>query len=213
MFESPDKLALGLITGVAFGFLLHKGGVANYQTILGQLLLRNWTVAKVMATAIAVGAVGVYALVDRGAATLDIWPFQIGGVVVGALLFGVGLAVFGYCPGTSVTASGQGSRDAMVGVAGMAVGAGVFVATYPFLEPLINGFGNTGKVTFVELLGVSPWVVIVSLVVMVAVALWLVERHDTGGRRPPSARRGGTPPRARGVGFDGSSHSVRPVSS
>ncbi|MCA1560212.1 MAG: YeeE/YedE family protein [Acidobacteria bacterium] len=187
MFESPDTLALGLITGVAFGFLLQKGGVANYQTILGQLLLRNWTVVKIMGTAIAVGAVGVYALVGGGAATLDIWSFQIGGVIVGALLFGVGLAVFGYCPGTSVTASGQGSRDAMMGVAGMAVGAGVFVAAYPSLEPVINGFGDVGKITLVELLGVSPWTVILALVVMVTVALWLVERHEGSGTRPPPA--------------------------
>jgi uncharacterized membrane protein YedE/YeeE len=192
MFESPDKLALGLMTGVAFGFLLHKGGVADYQTILGQLLLRNWTVVKVMGTAIAVGAVGVYGLVGGGAATLDIWPFQIGGVVVGALLFGIGLAVFGYCPGTSVTASGQGSRDAMVGVAGMVVGAGVFVAAYPSLEPLINGFGDVGKLTLVDLLGVSPWTVILALVVMVTVALWLVERHEGSGTRPPPAH-GETP--------------------
>jgi hypothetical protein len=180
MFESPDKLALGLITGVAFGFLLQKGGVADYQTILGQLLLRNWTVVKVMGTAIAVGAVGVYGLVGSGAATLDIWPFQIGGVIVGA----------------SVTASGQGSRDAMVGVAGMAVGAGVFVAAYPSLEPVINGFGDVGKITLVELLGVSPWTVILALVVMVTVALWFVERHEGSGTRPPPAR-GETAPKPR----------------
>jgi uncharacterized membrane protein YedE/YeeE len=196
MFESPDKLALGLMTGVAFGFLLHKGGLADYQTILGQLLLRNWTVVKVMGTAIAVGAVGVYGLVGGGAATLDIWPFQIGGVVVGALLFGIGLAVFGYCPGTSVTASGQGSRDAMVGVAGMVVGAGIFVAAYPSLEPLISGFGDVGKITLVDLLGVSPWTVILALVVMVTVALWLVERHEGSGTRPPPAH-GETPPKPR----------------
>jgi hypothetical protein len=196
MFESPDKLALGLITGVAFGFLLQKGGVADYQTILGQLLLRNWIVVKIMSTAIAVGAVGVYALVGGGAATLDVWPFQIGGVMVGALLFGAGLAVFGYCPGTSVAASGQGSRDAMVGVAGMAAGAGVFVVAYPSLESVINGFGNVGKITFVELFGISPWTVILALLVMVALALLLVERYEGRGTRPPPAR-GETAPKPR----------------
>jgi uncharacterized membrane protein YedE/YeeE len=204
MFESPYNLALGLIAGVAFGFLLQKGGVADYQTILGQLLLRNWTVVKVMGTAIAVGAVGVYALVVRGAATLDIWPFQLGGVILGALLFGVGLAVIGYCPGTSVTASGQGSRDAMVGVAGMAFGAGVFVAAYPALEPVINGFGNVGKITIVELLGVSLWTVILALVVVITVALWLVEWHEGSGTRPPSPPYGETAtPKARTAGLSG----------
>ena len=52
MFESPEQLVLGLITGVAFGFLLQKGRVAKYQTILGQLLLKDWTVVKIMATAV-----------------------------------------------------------------------------------------------------------------------------------------------------------------
>ena len=63
MFDSPDKLLLGLVTGVAFGFLLQKGRVAKFPVIVGQFLLKDWTVVKVMATAVAVGAVGVYALV------------------------------------------------------------------------------------------------------------------------------------------------------
>lgn len=63
MFDTPLKLALGLGTGVVFGFLLQKAQVAKYRVILGQLLLRDWTVAKTMLTAVAVGAVGVYALV------------------------------------------------------------------------------------------------------------------------------------------------------
>src|SRR5688500_12055678 len=95
--ESDARLALGLITGIAFGFLLQKGRVAKYQTILGQLLLKDWTVLKIMATAIVTGAAGVYALVAAGAADLDIWPFQVGGVVLGAVLFGIGLALIGYC--------------------------------------------------------------------------------------------------------------------
>src|SRR4051794_7669958 len=106
MFESPDQLVLGLLTGIAFGFLLQKGRVARFQTILGQLLLKDWTVLKVMATAIVVGSAGVYTLVALGAAELDIWPFQVAAVLLGAVLFGIGLAVIGYCPGTGMAGSG-----------------------------------------------------------------------------------------------------------
>ena len=74
--ESPIHLALGLVTGIAFGFLLQKGRVAKYQTILGQLLLKDWTTFKIMITGILTGSMGVYFLVERGAASLDIWPFQ-----------------------------------------------------------------------------------------------------------------------------------------
>ena len=189
MFEPMDKLILGFITGLAFGFLLQKGRVAKYQVILGQLLLKDWTVVKVMATAIVVGAAGVYALLAMRMTTLDVWPFQVGGVLVGALLFGIGLAVFGYCPGTSIAGSGEGSRDAMVGVAGMLAGAWVFVAAYPRLEPLINAFGNKGKLTLPQVLGVSPWVVIALLAAVVALALWLIEHFQGRGTPGQSPER------------------------
>ena len=89
--ESPVNLALGLVTGIAFGFLLQKGRVAKYQTILGQLLLKDWTTFKIMITAILTGSAGVYFLIERGAASLDIWPFQPAAMLIGAMLFGVGL--------------------------------------------------------------------------------------------------------------------------
>jgi hypothetical protein len=94
--------------------------------------------------------------------------------------------VLGYCPGTGVAASGEGSRDAMVGVLGLLTGAGIFVAAYPWLDPIIKGLGDYGKVTIPDLLGVSPWVVIVTLAAVAALVLWLVERHERHGVRGPS---------------------------
>jgi uncharacterized membrane protein YedE/YeeE len=180
-------LVLGLLTGVAFGFLLQKGQVAKYEAILGQLLLKDWTVFKVMGTAIAVGSVGVYALVAAGAARLDVWPFEVAAVLIGAVIFGIGLAVFGYCPGTGLAGSGEGSRDAMVGVLGMITGAGVFVAAFDVLRPVGLSLGDYGTVTVPELLGVPPWAVVLVLVVAACVAFWLVERHERRRARVPSA--------------------------
>jgi len=49
---SPAKqLALGLLFGVLFGFLLQKGGVAKFHILIGVLLLEDFTVFKVMLTA------------------------------------------------------------------------------------------------------------------------------------------------------------------
>src|SRR2546421_11332005 len=115
-FEPPGDLMLGLLTGIVFGFLLQKGRVAKYQTVMGQLLLKDWTVVKIMSTAIVTGAIGVYFLVARDMASLDIWPFQPAAAIFGAMLFGIGLAVIGYCPGTGIAGAGEGSRDAMIGV-------------------------------------------------------------------------------------------------
>lgn len=176
MFDSPMKLALGLLTGVVFGFLLQKGRVAKYHVILGQFLLKDWTVLKVMATAIAVGSVGVYALVATGQATLHVKPALLGGILAGGACFGVGMAVFGYCPGTSVAACGEGRRDAMVGVVGMLAGAAAYVALYPTLQPVIKGLGDWGKVTLPEVTGTTPWPWVIGLAVAVGLAMPLLGR-------------------------------------
>jgi hypothetical protein len=179
MFESAYELTLGLMTGIAFGFLLQKGRVAKYQTVMEQLLLKDWTVAKIMGTAILTGAAGVYALTDVGAARLDIWPFQPASAVLGAVLFGIGLAVIGYCPGTGMAGSGEGSRDATVGVIGMITGAGLFVILYNWLEPVALAWGDRGKLTIPEILGVSHWAVIAGLFALAGIVLaWTHRRNN-----------------------------------
>jgi uncharacterized membrane protein YedE/YeeE len=181
MFDSPDKLALGFLSGIMFGFLLQKGRVAKFEVILGQFLLKDWRVLKIMLTAIAVGSLGVYALVEGDMATLSVKPFVYGGILIGAVLFGVGMAIFGLCPGTSVAACGEGNRHAMVGVLGMFAGAATFVAAYPLVDPLISGFGDAGKVTIPEWLQISPWLAIVGLLLVVTAVLFGVEFWE---RRP-----------------------------
>jgi uncharacterized protein len=191
MFESPSQLILGLVTGIAFGFLLQKGRVTKYRTIVGQLLLEDWTAFKIMATAMLVGAIGVYVLRAGEVTYLDIWPLQPAAMLLGAAFFGIGIAVLGYCPGTGLAAAGEGNRDAMVGVLGMLTGAAVFVAAYHLLEPAALRLGDLGKVTIAGLLGVSPWVLIAALVVLVPLALRFTPddgRRRTGADRAPLAR-------------------------
>jgi len=163
MFDSPERLALGLATGVVFGVLLQKGRVAKFQVIVGQFLLKDWTVAKIMGTAVIVGAVGVFALVAAGHASLHVRPLLLGGVLIGGILFGVGLTALGYCPGTSVAACGEGSKDAVAGVLGMLAGAFAFVAAWPTLQPVIKGLGDKGKVTLPGLTETSPWLWVAGL--------------------------------------------------
>ena len=195
MFDSPEKLALGLVTGIVFGFLLQKGRVAKYEVIVGRFLFTDWTVVKTMGTAVVVGAVGVYALIEADMASLHIRPALFGGVLAGAACFGVGMATLGYCPGTSVAACGEGRRDAMVGVLGMLVGAGLFVALYPKLQPIINGLGDAGRITLPELTSTSPWLWIAGLVVggvlAFAIAKFRSKRLDNTALQAPP---GGTDP-------------------
>ncbi len=180
MFDPLSKLLLGLVTGIVFGFLLQKGRAAKFHVIIGQFLLKDWTVVKIMATAVAVGTVGVYALVSMGLATLHIKPALLGGVLIGGILFGAGIALFGYCPGTSVAASGEGRRDAMVGVLGMLVGAGAYVALYPALQPIIKGLADWGKITLPQATSLSPWAWVAGVVLAITIGLFALERLRVG---------------------------------
>jgi hypothetical protein len=175
MFDSPGKLLLGLVTGVIFGVLLQKGRAAKHSVIVGQLLLRDWTVVKIMATAIAVGGVGVYAFAGLGWTELDIKPFDIAGIAIGAVLFGSGLAVLGYCPGTTVAAVGEGRRDAIAGLAGMFAGAGAFVVGYALFQRIQKASGGWGEVTLPGLTSTPAWPWLVAAAAAV-IAAYVAER-------------------------------------
>ncbi len=170
------QLVIGFVLGIGFGFLLQKGGVTRYDVIIGQLLLKDFTVVKVMLTAVVVGLIGVHFLRGIGMAQLHPKPGSIGSTVIGALIFGAGFAILGYCPGTMVGAVGQGSLDALFGgIPGMLLGAGLFAALYPRLESKVLNKGVFGELTLPQLLRVNPWWVIVPVAVMIIVLLALIE--------------------------------------
>ena len=171
------RLGVGLVLGVAFGFCLQKGGVTTYQVIMDQLLLRDFTVVKVMLSAAIVGMVGAYAMRDLGWVSLHPKPGSWSMNVIGGLVFGVGFGVLGYCPGTAMGAAGQGSLDALCGgVVGITLGAGLFAAVYPRLKRHLLDKGDFGAATFPSLLTVHHWLVIVPLATLMMLVLVCLER-------------------------------------
>ena len=172
------RYLLGLLFGFCFGFLLQKGGVTRYGIIMRQLLLKDFTVLKIIFTAIAVGMVGVYAMKQAGWIELHKKSGSLGTSVPGPLLFGIGFGLLGYCPGTGVGAVGHGALDALVGgVGGMLIGSSLYAAVYPKLKDSILNKGSFGDKTLIDVLPVrSPWAVIVPVVLLIALALLGLEK-------------------------------------
>jgi hypothetical protein len=162
--------------GICFGFLLQRGGVTRYEVIMGQLLLKDWTVLKVMLSAVVTGMVGIYALRIPGLVHLHKKSGSLGSTVIGGLIFGVGFALLGYCPGTMAGAVGQGSLDALLGgVLGMLAGTWIYAVLYDRLERRILHIGDFGKITIPEMLHVTPWPVILSLSAAIVVFFIILE--------------------------------------
>lgn len=158
---------LGLVTGIAFGFLLQKGRVLRFEKQVGAMLLKDMTILKFMLSAIIVGMVGVALLSSMGIITMSHKPMNVGAILVGGALFGAGWAIMGYCPGTSVGALGEGRWHAIFAIAGMVAGAAVYAELYPFFKTTVLSWADFGKIGLPEALGVSPWIVIAVFIVMV----------------------------------------------
>jgi len=169
------QLVIGLGIGFLFGFLLQKGNVTEYDVIVGQLLFRDFTVVKIMVTAMVTGMIGVHALRSLGLVQLHPKPGSLGMTLVGGLIFGVGFAVLGYCPGTIAAAVGQGKMDAFTGgLSGIIIGTGLYAHAFPSLSRTILPMGDFGALTFPELFRVNPWVIIVPLAgALVGLLYWL----------------------------------------
>jgi hypothetical protein len=175
-------LLLGLLTGFVFGFLLQKGRVTKFSVIVGQFLLRDFTVLKTMLTAIVVGGIGIYAMKSAGLATLHVKPAQLAAVVIGGAIFGIGMVLLGYCPGTGLAAAAEGHRDAAFGVLGMMLGAAIFAEVHATVSKTVLTWFNLGPVTLPEILSVPAWLVLAVLTAG-AVALFVVIERQGSSRR------------------------------
>jgi len=172
--SASGKLLMGLSLGIVFGFAIHKSRMTRYETIVGLLRLRDFTMLKVMLSAIVVGMVGIYFLKDIGILKLSPKPALIGANIIGGLIFGVGFALAGYCPTTGIGSIAEGRYDALLGaIPGMLVGAAIYAEAYTYLRNNLLQWGALGKITIPDVLGFGyPYHWILILVICGAIVVF-----------------------------------------
>lgn len=171
-FMSADiNLFLAGVLGFGFGFMLERSGFSSSKRMALQWFGKDWSVFRVMFTAIVTAMFGTVILDSLG-----IMPFgsyyinttYLYPQIIGGLLMGVGFVIGGYCPGTSFVAMVSGKIDALFYILGMAVGVIVFAYGYPLFEGLYNS-GKMGSYTLFEMFGINAWVM-AFIVLILAVA-------------------------------------------
>ncbi len=163
-----------LVLGLLFGLSLEGAGFASPRKLVAQFTGRDFTVFKVMFTAVIVAAVGLWLAEAAGiisarsvyVPTLYFWAIALGGALIGA-----GFAVGGYCPGTSTVGLASGRLDAAVFMAGMVVGVAVFAGLFEPLEGLYRAAPGPKGQTLDQLFGV-PTPVVLAVLIAVAVLGW-----------------------------------------
>jgi len=172
-------LLSGLVTGIFFGFFLQKGQALKYDKQMGMLRLKDFTILKLMLSAILVGMAGIFFFVDMGFAKLSLKPTVLGPNIMGGLIFGLGWGMLGYCPGTAVGATGEGRLDAFWGgVLGMLAGAGIFAEIYSLIKDNLLKWGDLGKLSIPDVVGANHWIIIAMVwVIMILIFLQLEKKR------------------------------------
>lgn len=128
-------IVTSLLAGFVFGLGLIVSGMTNPAKIVAFLdLMGAWdpSLACVMLGANAVG-VAAFLVANKRAMSFIGAEMKLPTdrhidrrLIVGSLLFGIGWGIGGFCPGPSLVALGMGEAKAMVFVAAMLTGMGVF---------------------------------------------------------------------------------------
>jgi len=153
------------LLGFAFGFLLERAGLAHAPRLAGQFYFTDFTVFKVLFTALVTAMLGAFWLNRLGLLDLELVYLPETFVVaqaIGGALFGAGFLLSGLCPGTSCVAAASGRLDGLAVIGGILLGVLVFNAAFDLISPIYSATA-LGRITLAQLAGVSTGVIVSAL--------------------------------------------------
>jgi len=160
-----------LVLGFLFGAILQYSNLNRYNVISGMATLENYAVAKAIAAAIGVGVIIIAIEVGLGFATYHIKPILLGGITIGGLIFGSGMAILGYCPGTLPVSLGEGSVDALAGIIGALTGGLIYTIILPFVQGITGP--DLGSISLFTLIGQYDVIFYVADFIVGALFIWI----------------------------------------
>jgi uncharacterized protein len=171
--------ALILILGFIFGGTLQYAKLNRYNVISGMATLENFAVAKAIMVGIGVGVVIIAIETGLGFASYHLKPFLLVGIVSGGLIFGTGMAILGYCPGTLPVSLGEGSLDALFGITGGLFAGFIYTLVSPAIQNILGP--DLGSISLFTLIGqyhlIFYLVVIIIGVAFIGSAFWLNKKE------------------------------------
>jgi uncharacterized membrane protein YedE/YeeE len=149
--QNHGSIIVVFIIGLLFGAIVQWSRVDTFEKIAGFAMLKDFTMIKLMLFAMGIITIGLHFMVVNELANYSPKPVLLGGVIFGGILFGIGMAIFGKCPGTGAVSLSEGRLDVLVGIFGGLFGGAAYTIFYSDFKFLIGE--NLGKIQLLDFFG------------------------------------------------------------
>lgn len=181
-------ILVAILSGIAFGFILVSVGMGNSRKISAVFYGEDWSVMKIMFSAVVTTMLLTYTSYYLGILDLNLVQLanvNLSAVIIGGLIFGVGMAVSGYCPGTSIAAAVTRKIDAFIFIGGFFVGVWLFAINYSWISEYLFST-DLGRLTLSDIFGI-PYGIMALLVVFIALTtFYFLEKFEGKLYRKPA---------------------------
>jgi uncharacterized membrane protein YedE/YeeE len=168
-----------LLIGFVFGAIILYSRLDKFEKMAGFMIFEDTLVPRMAMTTVALSSIGFYFLNQAGYATFAVKPVILGGLIIGGILFGIGLVILGKCPSAFFVSVSAGRVDALVGVIGGMFGGLVFTYFYPWISKIMRpNLGEIRVSDFFDGNGLLIVVVFSGILLVIAYLLPTIEYKD-----------------------------------
>ena len=167
------NIMFGLGAGAIFGYILTRTGITKYPRVVGMLLLKDFKILKFMLTAVISSMILFHFFGEIG--WLKLVPKDLDwGKPVGGLIFGVGMALLGYCPGTMAARIGEKKKEPVFALFGMVTGILIYAILIKPVKRIFFAGAISGDI-FLHT-GISHWLIILPAALFFAGIIYFLNR-------------------------------------
>jgi len=170
--QEHGSILMILILGALFGALIQYARVSKFDNIASFSMLEDMTLPKIMFLTIGLSSIGFYFLHQIGIVEYHIKPIMLGGLVIGAIMFGIAMAIFGSCPGTGPISLADGNIDIFVGIIGGLVAGAVFTIGYPTFKDWMNP--SFGQITILDFFETNQHMIVLNFGILLTLTSFLI---------------------------------------
>lgn len=179
-FGDVGLVIMALLVGFGFGFLLEKAGFGNSKKIAAVFYAEDWRVYKMMYSIVITAMVltyGAYYFGFLDLSLVQLASFKFLPVMIGGLIFGGGMVIGGYCPGTATVSLATRKIDGIIFLFGFMLGVLIYAEVYSYFENFATST-NYGQLTLGDVINIPSGVLVFIAVVIGVVSFPLLDKVE-----------------------------------